>query len=128
MAKNNYSEKLKRELSANDPASWTGLRNIKYKTPPPQSVENQQLADDLNVFYCPFEKARLKPSTRSDLHFTHSPRHETITGFKVHRCLESHGFKTTKHFRYTVSAVCSVFLHVVKDGKCRTPSVVCSEE
>ncbi len=54
MAKNNYSEKLKKKLSANDPASvLTGLRNItKYKTPPPQSVENQQLADDLNVFSC----------------------------------------------------------------------------
>ncbi len=44
-----------------------------YKTPPPQSVENQQLDDDLNMFYCRFEKARLTPSTRSDLHFTHSP-------------------------------------------------------
>ncbi len=75
VAKKNNSEKLKKELSANDPASvWTGLRNITmYKTPPPQSVENQQLADDLNVFYCRFEKARLTPSTRSDLHFTHSP-------------------------------------------------------
>ncbi len=54
VAKKNYSEKLKKERSANDPASvWTGLRNITmYKTPPPQSVENQQLADDLNVFYC----------------------------------------------------------------------------
>ncbi len=62
-------------LSLYDPASvWTGLRNItKYKTPPPQSGENQQLADDLNVFYCRFEKARLIPSSRSDLHFTHSP-------------------------------------------------------
>ncbi len=69
VAKKNYSEKLKKELSANDPASvWTGLRNITmYKTPPPQSVENQQLADELNVFYCRFEKARLTPSTRSDL-------------------------------------------------------------
>ncbi len=64
-------------LSLYDPASiLTGLRNItKYKTPPPQSVENQQLADDLNVFYCRFEKARLIPSSRSDLHFTHSPTH-----------------------------------------------------
>ncbi len=75
VAKNNYSEKLRRDLSANNPASvWTGLRNItKYKTPPPQSVENQQLADDLNVFYCRFEKARLTPSTCPDLHSTHSP-------------------------------------------------------
>ncbi|KAL0146691.1 hypothetical protein M9458_058031 [Cirrhinus mrigala] len=75
VAKKNYSEKLKKELSANDPTSvWTGLKNITmYKKPPPQSVENQQLADDLNVFYCRFEKSRLTPDSRSDLHFTHSP-------------------------------------------------------
>ncbi len=36
-------------------------------------MENQQLADDLNVFNYRFEKARLTPSSRSDLHFTHSP-------------------------------------------------------
>ncbi len=30
-------------------------------------------ADDLNVFYWRFEKDRLTPSTRSDLHLTHSP-------------------------------------------------------
>ncbi len=74
LAKNNYSEKLKKELSANDPASvWTGLRNItKYKTPLPQSVDNQQLVDDLNVFYCRFEKARL--TLHTDLHSTHSPQ------------------------------------------------------
>ncbi len=29
--------------------------------------------NDLNVFYCWFEMARLTPNTRSDLHFTHSP-------------------------------------------------------
>ncbi|KAL0177274.1 hypothetical protein M9458_026168, partial [Cirrhinus mrigala] len=75
VAKKNYSEKLKKELSANDPTSvWTGLKNITmYKKPPPQSVENQQMADDLNVFYCRFEKPRLTPDSRSDLHFTHSP-------------------------------------------------------
>ncbi len=39
----------------------------------PQSVESQQLAEELNVFYCQFEKARLTPSPRSDLHLTHSP-------------------------------------------------------
>ncbi len=35
-------------------------------------MENQQLADELNVLYCRFEKARLTTSTCSDLHFTHS--------------------------------------------------------
>ncbi|KAI2654010.1 putative RNA-directed DNA polymerase from transposon BS [Labeo rohita] len=60
VAKKDYSEKLKKELSANDPTSvWTGLKNITmYKKPPPQSVENQQLADDLNVFYCRKQKPR----------------------------------------------------------------------
>ncbi len=39
VAKNNYSEKLKKELSANYPASvWTGLRNITmYVVTPPQT-------------------------------------------------------------------------------------------
>ncbi len=79
--KKKYPEKLRRKLPANDPASvWTGLRNItKYKTPPPQSGENQQLADDLNVFSCRFEKSRLTPSTRSDLHFSNSPTPRTLT-------------------------------------------------
>ncbi len=36
-------------------------------------MENQQLADHLNVFYCRFEKARLTPSTCSDIHFAYSP-------------------------------------------------------
>ncbi len=31
-------------------------------------------------------------------------------------------------FRYTVPVVCAVFFRVVKDGKCRIPSTVCSEE
>uniref|UniRef100_A0A9J7X8K1 Integrin beta n=1 Tax=Cyprinus carpio carpio TaxID=630221 RepID=A0A9J7X8K1_CYPCA len=56
------------------PPVWTGLKYITfYKTLPPHCVENQHLADDLNVFHCRFEKARLTPSTRSDMHFTHSP-------------------------------------------------------
>ncbi len=45
-----YFQKLKKEFPAKEPASvWKGLRNIKYKTLPPHSVQNQQLADDLNV-------------------------------------------------------------------------------
>ncbi|CAM4735488.1 unnamed protein product [Leuciscus chuanchicus] len=75
VAKRSYSEKLKKQFSANDPASvWRGLRNItNYKSPSPPSVENQQLADTLNAFYCRFEKPRLTPHTRSDEHFTHPP-------------------------------------------------------
>ncbi len=43
---------------------WKGLKEItNYKTPSPSTVENQQLADDLNEFYCRFEKT---PHTRSE--------------------------------------------------------------
>ncbi len=37
-------------------------RDNNYKTPSPSTVENQQLADDLNELYCRFEKT---PYTRS---------------------------------------------------------------
>ncbi len=33
----------------------------KYKTPSPSTLENQQLTDDLNVFYCRFEKTPFTP-------------------------------------------------------------------
>ncbi|KAI7814255.1 hypothetical protein IRJ41_010952 [Triplophysa rosa] len=54
-AKRSYSEKLKNQFSANDPASvWKGLKDItNYKPSSPQSMGNQRLADDLNDFYCP---------------------------------------------------------------------------
>ncbi len=49
----NYSEKLRKQIPANDPASvWKGLKDItNYKTPPPSTVENPQLADDLLYFF-----------------------------------------------------------------------------
>ncbi len=58
MAKRNYSDKLRVQFSSSDTASvWKGLKDItNYKTPSPSTVENQQLADDLNEFYCRFEK------------------------------------------------------------------------
>ncbi len=58
VAKRNYSDKLRNKLSSSDPASvWKGLKDItSYKTPSPRTLENQQLADDLNEFYCRFEK------------------------------------------------------------------------
>ncbi len=65
VAKRNYSGKLKNKFSSRDSASvWKGLKDItNYKTPSPSTVENQQLADDLNEFYCRFEKT---PHTRSE--------------------------------------------------------------
>ncbi len=64
VAKRNYSEKLRIQFSSNDMASvWKGLKDItNYKTPSPSTVENQQLADDLNEFYCRFEKKHPTPA------------------------------------------------------------------
>ncbi len=43
---------------------WKGLKEItNYKTPSPSTVENQQQADNLNEFYCRFEKT---PHTRPE--------------------------------------------------------------
>ncbi len=65
VAKRNYSEMKRTQFSSSDSASvWKGLKEItNYKTPSPSTVENQQLADDLNEFYCRFEKT---PHTRSE--------------------------------------------------------------
>ncbi len=65
VAKRNYSGKLRKKLSSSDSASvWKGLRDITiYKAPSPSTLENQQLADDFNGFYCRFGKT---PHTRSE--------------------------------------------------------------
>ncbi|CAG5850050.1 unnamed protein product [Menidia menidia] len=58
-AKRLYAENLKQQLSANDSASvWKGLRQItNYKKPnPPHSVNDLRLANELNDFYCRFER------------------------------------------------------------------------
>ncbi len=63
VAKSYYSAKLRIQLSSSDTASvWKGLKDItNYKTPSPSTVETQQLADDLNEFYCRFEKTPFTP-------------------------------------------------------------------
>ncbi len=65
VAKRNYSGKLRNKLSSSDSASvWKGLKDItKYKTPSPSTLENQQLADDFNDYYCRFGKT---PPTRPE--------------------------------------------------------------
>ncbi len=52
MAKRNYSGKLSNKLSSSDTASvWKGMKDItSYKTPSLSTLDNQQLADDLNDF------------------------------------------------------------------------------
>ena len=64
-AKRLYSEKLQHQFSANDSASvWKGLRQItNYKPKAPHSINNQRLANDLNEFYCRFERQRDSPAT-----------------------------------------------------------------
>ncbi|KAI2665131.1 RNA-directed DNA polymerase from mobile element jockey [Labeo rohita] len=63
-AKRTYAKRLEDQFASNDPASvWKGLKAItNYKTPSPSTEVNQQLAEDLNEFYCRFET----PHTRSD--------------------------------------------------------------
>ncbi len=53
-----WLDKLRIQFSSSDSASvWKGLKEItNYKTPSPSTVENQQQADNLNEFYCRFEK------------------------------------------------------------------------
>ncbi len=63
VAKRNYSGKLRNKFSSSDSASvWKGMKDItSYKTPSPSTLENQQLADDLNKFYSRFEKTPFTP-------------------------------------------------------------------
>ncbi len=55
--------KLMNKLSSSVSASvWKGMKEItSFKTPSPRTVENQQLADELNEFYCRFEKTPFTP-------------------------------------------------------------------
>ncbi len=70
VAKKNYTGKLKKQLLSNGSTSvWKGLNAItSYKTPPPSTEANQQLAEDLNNFYCRFQKQKpgLTPHTHSN--------------------------------------------------------------
>ncbi|KAK3558743.1 hypothetical protein QTP86_028030 [Hemibagrus guttatus] len=68
VAKRSYAKKLENQFSSNDPASvWKGLKYItNYKTPSPSTEANQQLAEDLNEFYCRFETAGLTPHAPSE--------------------------------------------------------------
>ncbi|KAI2661094.1 hypothetical protein H4Q32_030126 [Labeo rohita] len=68
VAKRTYAKRLENQFTSNKPASvWNGLKAItNYKTPSPSTEANQQLAEDLNEFYCRFET----PHTRSDYLFS----------------------------------------------------------
>ncbi|KAK3525532.1 hypothetical protein QTP86_033961 [Hemibagrus guttatus] len=68
VAKRSYAKKLENQFSSNEPASvWKDLKDItNYKTPSPSTEANQQLAEDLNEFYCRFETAGLTPHAPSE--------------------------------------------------------------
>ncbi len=72
VAKRNYSGKLRNKFSSSDSASVRkGMKDFtNYKTPSPSTVENQQLADDLNYFCCRFKK--------NTPHLPWTPLHTTI--------------------------------------------------
>ncbi len=55
--------KLMKKISSSVSASvWKGMKDItNYKTPSPRTVENRQLADELNEFYCRFENTPHTP-------------------------------------------------------------------
>ncbi|KAJ8399577.1 hypothetical protein AAFF_G00409880 [Aldrovandia affinis] len=59
-AKHRFSEKLQQQFSEGNPASvWKGLKTItNYKPKSPQTSDNLSLANELNEFYCRFEKER----------------------------------------------------------------------
>ncbi len=98
VAKRNYSEKLQIQLSSSDTTSvWKGLKDItNYKTPSPSTVENQELADDLNEFYCRLEKTRFTPPA------TPSPPHLQFSSVKMMCAMSSERTRKEMHQAQTV--------------------------
>lgn len=84
--KRSYTEKLRNKFLANDRATeWKGLKDItNYWPPSPHSVDNQELADDINMFYCRFDT--LRPI--SHIHFNNLSTHPTISTLTVLRICE----------------------------------------
>lgn len=64
-AKHRYAERLQHQLSEGNPSFiWKGLKKItNYRPKPPQTPHSLPLANELNEFYCRFEKvSRPAPS------------------------------------------------------------------
>ena len=63
-AKRQYSKKLEHQFAANDSSSvWKGLQVITgCKTKSPHSMEDLRLANDLNDFYCRFDRQWTSPN------------------------------------------------------------------
>ncbi len=85
------------QLSSSDSASvWKGLKEItNYKTPSPSTVENQQLTDNLNEFYCRFEKT---PHTRSE-HLSTQPLTPPATPLSPTPAVQSSEYDMCQVFR-----------------------------
>ncbi|KAK3526050.1 hypothetical protein QTP70_012885 [Hemibagrus guttatus] len=100
VAKRSYAKKLENQFSSNDPASvWKGLKDItNYKTPSPNTEANQQLAEDLNEFYCKFETTGLTPHAPSE-HLSTQPLTPPATLFSPPPAL-----------RISEDDVCQIFL------------------
>ena len=70
-ARHRFSEKLKQQLSEGNSSSvWKGLKSItNYKPKSPQASDNLPLANELNEFYCRFEReVPLAPSLQPPGH------------------------------------------------------------
>ncbi len=112
VAKINDCDTLRIQFSSSDSASvQKGLKDItSYKTPSPSTVENQQQADDLNEFYCRFEKNTPHPpwtSVHKTINTTSaplaSPPHLQFRSAKT-RCARSYRWRKVKrHQAQTVS-------------------------
>ena len=78
-AKLSYSKRLQRQFSDNDPASvWKGLRLLtNYKPSVPHSINDPHLANDLNKFYCRFER-QCSPATIPRNPHSPPPDHHTL--------------------------------------------------
>ncbi len=98
MGKRNNFGKLRNNFSSSDSASvWKGIKYItSNKTPSLSTLQNQHLADDLNEFYCRFEK----------IPFTHSviPLYPTLA-LQIREDDVCHVFKKNKK-RKTPSPDC----------------------
>ena len=77
--KQQYSEKPQTQVTANDSAAtvWRGLKkNTNYKPTAPDSMNDLHLANELNEFYCQFEKqwsrTDTSPTSAGTLLFHHS--------------------------------------------------------
>ncbi len=72
MAKRNNFVKLRNNFSSSDSAPvWKGIKDItSSKTPSLSTLQNQHLADDLNEFYCRFEKNTIHTSCNPPLPHT----------------------------------------------------------